>query len=399
MSIVCCMSSFLFTTFHRIYGISFSLLGLLVFINFSIQLAVDLLFTFCSDRFNIKKTVKIIPLMTIVGFLIYGLFPLLMPQHAYVGLVIGTVIFSSSAGLNEVLISPVIAALPSNTKEKDMSFLHATYGFGLVLFLLIGTLFLSVFKASNWMYLPIFCSILPFLGFLLFSNTELPEMGKSETEGKTAKNEFPRGIILCAIMMFFCSAAESTMTQWSSSFAEAGLGVSKVMGDLLGTLMFAVALTFGRTLYSKIGKNIWKVMTLGLIGSIFCYLAAALVNQQIIALTACILTGLCVSMLWPGTLIIVGEKYPRSGVGVYALMAVTGDMGCAIVPYLVGILITKLQVTNNTLFFEGAIEQTSMRSGLLFATVFPLVALILILILRRYEKKRCKQCPKETKAI
>lgn len=102
---------------------------------------------------------------------------------------------------------------------------------------------------------------------------------------------------------------------------------------------------------------------------------------------ACVLTGLSVSMLWPGTLIIVGEKYPNSSVSVYALMAVAGDMGGAIIPYLVGIVINNLQLTNNNLFFTGTIEQNSMRGGLLFASVFPVVALIFILILRKYFRK------------
>jgi len=387
MSIVCCMSALLFTTFNKLYNISFALLGLLIFINFTTQLIVDLIFTFFSKNFNIEKTVKIIPLITVIGFLIYGLFPLFLPNLAYIGLVIGTVIFSASAGLNEVLISPVIASLPSNTKDKDMSFLHATYGYGVIGFVLIGTLFLYIFKSNNWMFLPIICSFVPLLAYVLFYNTSLPNMDNMENGTNKGKKEFSKGIILCAVTLFFCGAAECTMTQWSSSFVEAGLGVSKIVGDLLGMLMFAIMLTFGRTLYSKIGKKIFKVMIVGLIGAIICYLLSSLVNNSIIAMIACVLTGLSVSMLWPGTLIIVGEKYPNSSVSVYALMAVAGDMGGAIIPYLVGIVINNLQLTNNNLFFTGTIEQNSMRGGLLFASVFPVVALIFILILRKYFRK------------
>lgn len=386
MSIVCCMSPLLFTTFNKNYGISFALLGLLIFINFTTQLAVDLIFTFFSRHFNIEKTVKIIPLITFVGFWGYGIFPLLLPRYAYLGLVIGTVIFSSSAGLNEVLISPVIAALPSDTKEKDMSFLHATYGIGVVGFVLVGALYLYLFDPDAWNYLPLICSVLPLIGFVLFSSTRLPEMNGGEGSEKGSKNEFSKGIILCAITLFFCGATECTMTQWSSSFLEVGLGVSKVVGDLLGTLTFAVMLTLGRTLYSKIGKNIFGVMTAGLIGSVACYLLATLVDNSIIAVIASAMTGLCVSMLWPGTLIIVGENYPKSTVAVYALMAVAGDMGGAIIPYLVGILINKLQLTDNRLFFEGPIEQTSMRGGLMFAAIFPLIALVIIWLLKRHLK-------------
>ena len=283
-------------------------------------------------------------------------------------------------------MSPVIAALPSDTKEKDMSFLHATYGLGVIGFVLIGTLFLYVFKQENWMYLPLICSVVPLVALILFSGTHLPPMNNTEEDTKEHKNGFSKGILLCALTLFFCGAAECTMTQWSSSFVEIGLGVSKITGDLLGMFLFAVMLTFGRMLYSKIGGNIFNVMTIGLIGAVACYLMATLTNNSIIAVIASVFTGLSVSMLWPGTLIIIGENYPKATVSVYALMAVAGDMGGAIIPYAVGILIHQLQVTNNNLFFTGSIEQNSMRGGLLFATIFPLLGLITILVLRKHLK-------------
>ena len=70
------------------------------------------------------------PLITAFGFCVYALIPTLFPQYAYAGLLLGTVIFSISAGLGEVLISPVVAALPSDTPDKDMSALHSLYGYG-----------------------------------------------------------------------------------------------------------------------------------------------------------------------------------------------------------------------------------------------------------------------------
>ena len=126
MAVVGNLPPLLFIIFHNTYGISYSLLGLLVLINFSTQLVVDLIFTFCSDKFNIPRTVKITPVLTIFGLLVFTLWPTLFPSFAYVGLVLGTVIFSSSAGLAEVLLNPVIAALPSDNTERDLSMLHSS---------------------------------------------------------------------------------------------------------------------------------------------------------------------------------------------------------------------------------------------------------------------------------
>ncbi|HIS68537.1 MAG TPA: hypothetical protein IAA58_04105 [Candidatus Gallacutalibacter stercoravium] len=108
----------LFVTFREMYGISYTLLGTLVLVNFCTQLTIDLIFSFFTKYFNIHKTLKVMPLLTSAGLLIYALVPLLFPQYAYVGLVAGTITFSVAAGLCEVLLSPTVAALPSDTPRS-----------------------------------------------------------------------------------------------------------------------------------------------------------------------------------------------------------------------------------------------------------------------------------------
>ena len=111
MSSVFSLPPILFVTFREMYGISYTLLGTLVLVNFCTQLIVDLIFTFFGKHFNITKTLKVMPLLTVTGLLIYALVPTFFPQYAYLGLVTGTVIFSSASGLCEVLLSPTVAAL------------------------------------------------------------------------------------------------------------------------------------------------------------------------------------------------------------------------------------------------------------------------------------------------
>ena len=97
MSVVASLSPVLFLTFHNLYGISYSLLGTLVLINFVTQLSIDLIFSFFSHRFNIPLAVKMTPALTVIGLLIYALFPFVFPNLVYLGLVIGTVIFSCAS--------------------------------------------------------------------------------------------------------------------------------------------------------------------------------------------------------------------------------------------------------------------------------------------------------------
>ena len=86
------------------------------------------------------------------------------------GLALGTVIFSVSAGLCEVLVSPVVAALPSDKPERDMSMLHSLYAYGVVMVVGISTFALKIFGTDNWMWLTAFWAILPLISFFMFVN-------------------------------------------------------------------------------------------------------------------------------------------------------------------------------------------------------------------------------------
>ena len=130
MSIVSNLSPVLFLTFHSLYGISYTALGFLVLINFVTQLTVDLIFSFFSHKFNIPFAVKSAPVIAVVGFAVYALSPFVFAGNVYIGILIGSVIFSAACGFNEVLVSPVIAAIPSDNPQKDMSTLHSLYAFG-----------------------------------------------------------------------------------------------------------------------------------------------------------------------------------------------------------------------------------------------------------------------------
>ena len=176
MSSVFCLSPLLFATFHNTYGVSYTLLGTLVLVNFCTQLTIDLIFSFFSKHFNIAKTVRVMPIITSVGMAFYALSPIIMPNNVYIGLVLGTVLFSVSAGLSEVLLSPMIAAIPSKDPQRDMSFLHSLYAFGVVTTVVLSTLFFKVFGTENWSYLMGFFAVLPLAASVMFFLSPIPEM-------------------------------------------------------------------------------------------------------------------------------------------------------------------------------------------------------------------------------
>lgn len=393
MSSIFSVPPLLFVTFREMYGISYTLLGTLVLTNFCTQLLIDLIFTFFSRHFNVQKVVRTMPLITSLGLAVYALVPMLFSQYAYVGLLLGTVIFSVSAGLSEVLLSPVIAALPSENPQRDMSTLHSLYAFGVVFMVGVGTVFLRLFGAENWMYLILLLALLPVIAAVLFMLSPMPEMS-GQVGGENASSARRRmfGLMLCAGCIFFGSCAENAMSIWISSYMEKALHVDKMLGDILGMAMFAVLLGMARIGYARFGRNISRTLLVGMTGAACCYLIAGLSGSALLAFLACILTGLFTAMLWPGSLIMMEENIPGAGVAAFAMMAAGGDLGASIAPQLMGVVIDGVSASawGARLAAVSAltVDQIGMKAGMLVSAVFPILGVALLMYMIRYFKKQ-----------
>ena len=392
MATVVNLPPLLFITFRESYGISYSLLGLLVLVNFCTQLAVDLIFSFFSQKFNIKLTVKSIPIVTTLGLVVFAAAPFVFGNSVYWGLIIGTVIFSAAGGLSEVLLSPVIAAIPAKNPEREMSKLHSVYGWGVVSIIMFSTLFLLIFGRESWWVLTLVLTLIPITCAILFFGAKFPDIAVGGGDNGILKHLKNRGLWICVLAIFLGGATECTMSQWSSGYLENALGIPKVFGDIFGVALFGLTLGLGRTLYAKRGKNIERVLLLGSVGAAICYLTAVFSPFPIISLVACALTGFCASMLWPGSLIIADKKIPNAGIFIYALMASGGDLGASVVPQLVGIVTDKVAVSNLARSLGSALslspEQVGMRFGMLIAAIFPIAAIIVFSHLLKTGKRK-----------
>ena len=389
MSIAANFPPLLFVTFRKMYGLSYTMLGSLIVINFLTQLIIDLVFTFYSKHFNIPKTIKATPFIVFTGLVLYSVLPMIFPRLAILWIIMGTVIFSLASGLNEVLLSPMIAAIPSDNPEKEMSKLHSMYAWGVIGVVILSTVFINAFGSDNWMYLGLLWSVIPLAAYIMFKKASLPPMDSTDNSTKSS-GYAKKGIILCVLCIFMGGAAECTMSQWASGFIEKAIAVPKIWGDTLGVALFAALLGLGRLLYSKYGKNIINVMLFGMAGAFICYIVASLFLNPVVAIAACALTGFFTSMLWPGTLIYLGEKIPGASVSIYALMAAGGDMGASVAPQLVGIVSDKIALAEIAQNLSGVIgissEQIAMRIGILSAAIFPLAGVMIIVYMKKYFK-------------
>ena len=397
MSSIFCVPPILFVTFRELYGISYTLLGTLVLVNFFTQLGIDLLFMAFSRYFNAKITVRIMPIITALGLLIYAVIPTAFPDYAYVGLLVGTVVFSISAGLSEVLLSPVIAAIQSENPQRDMSMLHSLYAFGTFTMIILSTAFLKIFGTARWMYLVAFLALLPIVAAIMFMISPMPDLNGEASASKSVGNRKQRaiGLALCVACIFFGSCSENVMSNWISTYMENALGISKVVGDILGAAMFAILLGIARISYAKFGKNITRTLLISMIGATVCYITVGLSSSVGVAFVACILTGFCTSMLWPGTLIMMEEKIPNAGVAAFALMASGGDLGASFAPQLLGVVVDKVSASNFAVSVGNSLnitaEQVGLRVGMLMTAIFPIIGIAVVLVIMRYFKKNTQK--------
>ncbi len=379
MSVVSCLSPLLFTTMREMYSVSYSLMGLLVLINFVTQLCVDLLFSFYSHKFNVRRCVKMMPVISLAGLLIYASSPWIFKGYEYAGLCIGTIVFSAAAGLSEVLTSPVLATIPFDNPDREMSKLHSMFAWGVVGVVIFSSLFLWLFGRENWNYLTFLLCTVPLVSAILFSKSDIPDMNTDEkvSGGKGIfKN---KKLWLFVLIIFFGGSSECTMSQWSSVYLEKALAIPKVWGDVFGTALFSAFLGLGRTLYANKGKSIEKVLYISSIGATLCYLICAISPSPFLGLIACVMTGLCTAMLWPGSLIAVTDAITDASVLVFALMASGGDLGASVGPQLVGMVTDGIMnapfARELCEFFALSAEQLAMRTGILVGMIFPLLSI------------------------
>ena len=157
-------------------------------------------------------------------------------------------------------------------------------------------------------------------------------------------------------------------------------------------MSFALLLALARSLYAKYGKKIFPVLLTGMTGALGCYLLAGLSSNLIVAMVACMLTGICTSMLWPGTLILMEEEFPNPGVAAYALMAAGGDFGASVAPQGLGIVADTVAASQQAVLLGEEIglspEQIGIKAGMLVAAVFPLLGIGMLLLLKRFLAKK-----------
>ena len=365
----------LFLTFQSSYRIPLTQITMLVTVNFGVQLLVDLLSAGFVDKIGYRASMGIAHLTSALGLVLLAFLPELLPAPFF-GLLIAVIVYAVGGGLLEVLVSPIVESCPTDNKAKTMSLLHSFYCWGHVGVVLISTAFFAVFGIGNWKILAVLWAVVPFLNFFLFLRVPIaplvPEGEKGLRLGELVRM---RLFWILFLMMMGAGASEQAVSQWASTFAEQGLGVSKTVGDLAGPMAFAVCMGLSRAFYGKRGDRIDLDRFMAASG-VLCaasYLLISLVPVPALGLAGCALCGLSVGIMWPGTFSKAAATLRGGGTALFALLALAGDLGCSGGPTLAGMV-------------SGA-AGNDLHAGILAAVVFPVLLLLGLALLRR-EKRR-----------
>lgn len=364
------LAPLLFLIFRAEYGFSLRQITLLTTINFAVQLLVDLISAKWIDKIGYRISVVMAHVFAAVGLVGMAVLPSVF-SDAYVGMLFAVILYAIGGGIIEVLISPIVEACPSDHKASAMSLLHSFYCWGTVAVVFLSTCFLQIAGKEHWRLLCLLWAILPVANGFYFSKVPIYILVE-ENEGMSIRELVKNKMFwLFFILMIAAGASEQGMSQWASAFAESGLHLSKVWGDIAGPCFFSLLMGLSRAYYGKHGERM-DLLKYILASAVLCVLSYGVVvfaPYPLLSLLGCGMCGLSVGILWPGVFSLASKELPKGGTAMFALLALSGDVGCSGGPTLVG------SVAN--------VFGDDLKMGLLSATVFPMILILCACILKK----------------
>ncbi|MBR6513377.1 MAG: MFS transporter [Clostridia bacterium] len=371
----------LFLTFERDYGIPLGQIGILIGINFGVQLTTDFVAALIADKTGWRIPIITAHVLAAAGLIMMATLPEVM-TNKFLALVISVVTYSIGGGLLEVLISPITEACPGEDKAAAMSILHSFYCWGVVGVVILSTLFFAVFGIDSWKILAFVWALIPIFNIFLFALVPFGKLEKDDEVRMPIGRLFKNKYFIIMIIIMFCSAScELSVSQWASAFVEKGLGVNKAVGDLAGPMMFAVLMGVARLIHAFLGDKIkWSLERMILYSSVLClasYLIVSLSPLPWLSLIGCGICGFSVGILWPGTFSLASESIRGGGTAMFAILALFGDLGCGTGPMVVGTVASALG--------------DNLNIGILVTAAAPLMligCLVIYITLKKSEKTK-----------
>lgn len=364
----------LFIVFQDIYGLGYEKLGRLIVFNFATQLFIDLLTPKIVEKIGYRRASFLSQFAAFLGLCMMSVLPRVM-ENTYLGIVLSITVYAMGSGFMEVILSPMIEMLPTGNKSGNMAFLHSFYCWGQAFIVPVTTVLVFALGYKNWSYIPLIWAAVPFLNMFSFLKVPIVEPDKEQKQSTLFELLKTPKFVLYMLMMLCAGASEIAMSQWSSLFVQTALGIPKTIGDVAGPCVFALFMAGGRVVYAKFSKKLSFTRLLLWLNIIcfICYIMVAVCQIAFLSLVFCALCGLSVSISWPGIYSAGARTFKTGGAVMFGVFAMCGDIGCALGPWVIGIVA----------------EYSNLNYGFLAAAVFPLLMVFCTLYLLK--NKYCKK--------
>lgn len=381
------LAPLLFVIFQEKFRLSLAFIALIPLITFLIQIIIDAAAIVFVEKVSYRALAVSSQLTSFAGLVLLSLLPQIIEPR--IGIIVAILVYSSGSALAEVVMSPLVDALPQEAGSGSaMTFLHSFYSWGQAFVILVTTVVLKAIGGDLWTLIPYMWAVIPFINTIAFMKVPMPETAVHDSEHIVWKMLLKPSFVIAFFMMICAGAAEQVVAQWTSMFAEVGLGVSKIVGDIVGPCAFAVLMALGRMCHGLFGGKLnMKKLLLALSAfTVLCYLIIVFSPVPIVSLIGCGLCGIGVSVMWPGMLSLCSKNYPGAGASMFAILALGGDIGCSVGPYLSGSVsdaaATSRFFSQMAETFSLTPEQLGLRLGFAAAVIFPVMMLLGISLLK-----------------
>ncbi|HEY5893157.1 MAG TPA: MFS transporter [Chthoniobacterales bacterium] len=269
------------------------------------------------------------------------------------------------AGILDMILSPIVAALNPERRSAAMNWLHSFYCIGAVVTILAGTLALKA--GLGWRLASVLLVPLPVLLIAFFAPLKFPPMVPEERRLPVGTLIRSAWFIWAMVAIFLGGATELAMAQWLPAYAEITLKFDAWVGGM-ALLLFSLGMALGRMAAGSLAHRIdsFHMMAWGCGLSVFLFIGGSFFPDNVVALSACILVGFTGSCLWPTLLAVTADRYPEGGASMYAALAALGNAGGIFMPWAAGFIA----------------DRSNLRWGLCISALAPLLMLPVVMFLK-----------------
>ena len=233
-------------------GLTGEQLGRISALSFA-GLVAGILFTGpLADRWGGKLFSILGTLLIGVGLALLGIAP------GYSTVLVAVFVMGLGAGILDMVLSPIVAALQPDNRATALNWLHSFYGIGTVVTVLVGTFAFRL--GIGWRTISLTLITVPLLVALGFIKVDLPPLISDKAGERTALSDLCRNSSFLAVnaAIFLGGALELGLAQWLPAYAEMSLGYSKWTGSI-SLLAFSAAMALGRIFAGLIGAELTRL--------------------------------------------------------------------------------------------------------------------------------------------